>query len=268
MRLLVAPLLLALIACSAPTAPATPIHEREIVDLTWTIDETTIAWPTSPGFMLETQFDGVTEGGWYYLSHLIHGPEHGGTHIDAPLHFYEGRASTDRIPLERLIGPGVTLDVSEACAADRDHLVGLSDFQRWESEHGRLPDGAIVLLNTGFGRFWPDREKYMGTAELGPEAVPKLHFPGLDPAAVDWLVHERGIRAIGLDTPSIDHGPSTTYAAHVALFEHDVPAFENVAHLDRLPPQGFTVIALPAKIGGGSGGPLRIVALLEPSASP
>jgi kynurenine formamidase len=252
-----------LLACAACDPAATPIHEREVVDLTWTLDESSIAWPTSPGFTLETQFDGVTDGGWYYLSHVFHGPEHGGTHIDAPIHFYRGRDSTDEIPLTRLIAPGVSVDVRGPCAADRDHLVGLADFEEWERRNGRMPQGAIVLLHTGFGAFWPDRERYMGTAELGPDAVPELHFPGLDPAAVDWLVQQRGIAAIGLDTPSIDHGPSTDFASHVALFEHDVPAFENVAHLDRLPPRDFTVIALPAKIGGGSGGPLRIVALLD-----
>jgi kynurenine formamidase len=256
-------LLLLVCAACAPPAPE-PLHEREIVDLTWTLDETSIAWPTSPGFRLETQFDGVTEGGWYYLSHLYHGPEHGGTHIDAPVHFFKGRDTTDAIPLQRLIGPGVTIDVREACAADRDHLIGLADFEAWEASHGPIPEGAIVLLQTGFGAYWPDRTRYMGTAELGPQAVPKLHFPGLDPAAVEWLVSQRKIRAIGLDTPSIDHGPSTDFASHVALFEHNVPAFENVARLERLPARGFTVIALPIKIGGGSGGPLRIIALLDP----
>jgi len=254
------PLLLACVAC-APSA--TPIHQREMIDLTWALDETSIAWPTSPGFSLETQFDGVTPGGWYYLSHVFHGPEHGGTHIDAPVHFYQGRDTTDAIPLTRLVGPGVTIDVGQACRADRDHRIGLADFEAWEREHGRMPDGAIVLLHTGFGAFWPDRARYMGTAELGPDAVADLHFPGLDPAAVDWLVGRRKIRAIGLDTPSIDHGPSTDFASHVALFEHNVPAFENVARLEQLPPRGFTVIALPAKIGGGSGGPLRIIALLD-----
>ena len=249
------------LACAAPVEPPIPPHEREIVDLTWTIDESTIVWPTSPGFTLETQFDGVTDGGYYYLSHMFHGPEHGGTHIDAPRHFFDGSDTTDEIPLTRLIGPGVTIDAREACAANRDYLVGVADFEAWEARHGPLPEGAIVLLHTGFGAFWPDRERYMGTAELGPEAVPKLHFPGLDPAAVDWLV-DRKIRAIGLDTPSIDHGPSSDFAAHVALFEHNVPAFENIAHLEALPARDFTVIALPAKIGGGSGGPLRIVALL------
>jgi len=257
---------LACAGCAGPSAPPAdapvPIHERQLVDLTWTIDETSIVWPTSPGFSLETQFDGVTEAGFYYLSHVFHGPEHGGTHIDAPVHFAAGHRTTDAIPLTSLVGPGVVVDVTAACAADRDHLVGLSDFEAWEAEHGAIPDGAIVLLRTGHGDFWPDRVRYMGTDERGPGAVPKLHFPGLDPAAVPWLVGTRKIRAIGLDTPSIDHGPSTAFSAHVALFERDVPAFENVAHLDRLPPRDFTVVALPAKIGGGSGGPLRIIAIL------
>ena len=260
MKCSLAVLVLSLAACN-PVAQ-TPFYEREIVDLTWTLDETSVAWPTSPTFELETQFDGVTEGGWYYLSHVVHGPEHGGTHIDAPRHFSAGSDTTDEIPLTRLIGPGVTIDVSKECGADRDYLIGLADFEAWEREHGRMSDGAIVLLSTGFGAFWPDRERYMGTAELGPDAVAKLTFPGLDPAAVDWLVDERSIRAIGLDTPSIDRGRSTTFAAHLALFARNVPAFENVAHLEQLPARDFIVIALPAKIGGGSGGSLRIVALL------
>jgi len=156
----------------------------------------------------------VTDGGWYYLSHLIHGPEHGGTHIDAPVHFFEGRDTTDKISLRRLIGPGVAIDVREACAADRDHLIGLDDLEAWEEAHRKMPD----------------RARYMGTAELGPEAVPKLHFPGLDPGAVDWLVKQRTIRAVGLDTPSIDHGQSTEFASHVALFEQASP------RLPRSPP--------------------------------
>jgi kynurenine formamidase len=155
------------------------------------------------------------------------------------------------------------IDISDACAVDTDYLVSLEDFEAWESAHGRLPEGAIVLLHTGFGAYWPNRGRYMGTDERGPEAVSKLHFPGLDPDAATWLIGQRSIRAVGLDTPSIDRGQSTTFDAHVRLFEHDIPAFENVAHLDRLPVRGFTVIALPMKIAGGSGGPLRIIAILD-----
>ena len=253
------------LSCAPPvetTPAATPIYDREIVDLTWTLDESTIAWPTSPGFELELQFEGVTEGGFYYSSHVLHGPEHGGTHIDAPVHFYQGRHTTDQIPLTQLIGPGVKIDAIEPCAEDRDYLVGVREFEAWESANGPFPKGAIVLIETGFGAYWPDRERYMGTAELGPDAVAKLRFPGLDPEAVDWLL-EREIRAIGIDTPSTDRGQSTDFAAHVALSDANIPGFENVARLETLPSQGFTVIALPAKIGGGSGGPLRIIAMID-----
>ncbi len=246
------------LGCAASTKP---VWEHELVDLTHTFDEHTIYWPTESGFELTTRAKGMTPGGYYYEAHGIATPEHGGTHLDAPIHFYEGGATTDRVPLDRLIAPGIVVDVREVCASDRDHRVGVADLEAWERAHGRVPEGAIVLLHTGFGRYWPDRERYMGTALRGEAGAAALHFPGLDPAAVPWLA-DRRIAAIGLDTPSIDHGPSTHFEAHVALFALDIPAFENVAHLDRLPAKGFTVIALPMKIGGGSGGPLRIVAAI------
>ena len=233
-----------------------------VVDLTHTFDETTVYWPTADGFELRRGTAGVTERGFYYEAHGFATAEHGGTHIDAPIHFHADRWRVDEIPVDRLFGPGVVVDVREACAADPDYRIGVTDFESWEREHGRLPDGAIVLLHTGFGAFWPDRTRYMGTDERGPQAVARLHFPGLDPAAASWLAEQRSIAVIGLDTPSIDHGPSQDFASHVRLFADNIPALENVASLDRLPPGGFLVAALPMKIGGGSGAPTRIIALL------
>ena len=119
-----------------------------------------------------------------------------------------------------------------------------------------------MLLNTGYHRFWPDRVRYMGTDQRGEEAVPLLHFPGLHPDAATWLVENRRIGAIGLDTPSIDFGQSTLFESHRILFERNVPTFENVARLGELPPTGAYVLALPMKIRAGTGGPLRIVAWL------
>ncbi|MCP5041716.1 MAG: cyclase family protein [bacterium] len=247
-----------LVGCASPSKP---LWEQELVDLTHTFDEQTLYWPTETGFEMTTRFAGMTDKGYYYEAHGFSTPEHGGTHLDAPIHFSAGRDTTDLVPLERLIAPGIIVDVSAACAADRDHRVGLADFEAWEEANGALPAGTIVLLRTGFAQYWPDRERYMGTAKRGEEGASELHFPGLDPSAVPWL-EARGIAAIGLDTPSIDYGPSTHFEAHVALFERNIPAFENVANLDRLPTKGFTVIALPMKIGKGSGGPLRIVAAI------
>ena len=251
----------ALCATSAPGELA-----GRIVDLTHAFDSETIFWPTEEGFVLEKGAEGVVEEGYYYAAHRFRTAEHGGTHIDAPIHFHADRWTVDEIPLDRLVGPAVLVDVSERCAKDRDHRVLVSDFEAWEKQHGRIPAASIVLIRTGFGRFWPDRKAYLGTDERGAPAVAKLHFPGLHPDAARWLIAERQIRAVGLDTASIDHGPSKDFETHRALFEKNVPAFENLAGLEELPATGFTVVALPIKIRGGSGGPLRAIAIL-PDAS-
>lgn len=250
---------LLLTAClSGPTGGP----EGRWIDLTHPFDAHTIFWPTEEGFVLERGTGGLTADGYYYEAHRFRSAEHGGTHIDAPIHFGAGRWTVDRIPLSRLHGPAVTVDVSLACDADRDYRVGIEDLREWEAMHGRLPTEAIVLLRTGFGRFWPDRIRYMGTDERGAVAIPKLHFPGLHPEAARWLVEERQIAAVGLDTPSIDYGQSRTFETHRILAAANVPAFENLANLTALPARGFAVVALPMKIRGGSGAPLRIVAIV------
>jgi kynurenine formamidase len=235
---------------------------RRMVDLTYPFDSDSVYWPTAETFKLETDFEGVTEKGYFYSAYRYSAAEHGGTHIDAPVHFAKGRNSVDQIPLEQLTGPGLVVDVSAQCASNRDYLVGVSDFQNWEQRNGRIAAGSIVLLKTGFGKYYPDRKRYLGTDERGAAAVAKLHFPGLDPGAARWLTTNRSIKAIGLDTASIDRGQSTLFESHRALFENNIPAFENVANLDQLPVKGFTIVALPMKIKGGSGGPLRIIAML------
>lgn len=258
--------LLLLAACQPaappPEAPAAPLTTGTLIDLTHAYDEDTIYWPTADGFQLTVDFRGEAEGGYHYEANSFSTAEHGGTHIDAPVHFAEGRETVDAIPLEHLVGPAVVIDVTEEAADNPDYLVRQADFERWEEVHGPLPDGIIVLIRTGYGAFWPDAERYMGTVERGPEAVAKLHFPGLEPDAARWLVEQRAIHAIGLDTPSIDYGQSTLFEAHRILFDANIPAFENVANLDRLPDEGFMVVALPMKIRGGSGAPLRIIAMV------
>jgi kynurenine formamidase len=235
---------------------------RRIVDLTYPFDSDSVYWPTAETFKLETDFEGVTDKGYFYSAYRYSAAEHGGTHIDAPVHFAKGANSVDQIPLEQLTGPGLLIDVSAQCASNADYLVSVADFQNWERRNGRIAAGTIVLLRTGFGKYYPDRKKYLGTDERGAGAVAKLHFPGLDPAAARWLTQNRSIKAIGLDTASIDRGQSTLFESHRTLFEKNIPAFENVANLDQLPAKGFRIVALPMKIKGGSGGPLRIIAML------
>jgi len=247
-----------LAACTSKPDPLS----GKIIDLTYAYDSATVYWPTEKGFVFEKGQEGITPGGWYYTANRFWTPEHGGTHIDAPIHFYKDRAYLDELPLERLIGQGVVVDVAEKCATNPDYQVTVEDLTAWESKHGRTINDAIVLLRTGFGRFWPDRVKYMGTDERGSDAVAKLHFPGLHHDAAKWIVENRTVKAIGLDTPSIDYGQSKDFRTHVTLYEKSVPAMENIANLDQHPEQDFTVMALPMKIRGGSGGPVRIVAVL------
>jgi len=243
-------------------AQPAPIAGGKWIDLSHDFSVETIYWPTARRFELAEVAHGMTGRGYFYASNDYSASEHGGTHIDAPIHFAEGKRTVDEIPLGQLMGMAVVVDVSEAALADRDYLVSVSDFERWEAQHGRLADGQIVFLRTGYGRFWPDPEKYMGTSERGDSAVAKLHFPGLSPEAARWLVENRSISAVGLDTPSIDYGQSTLFEAHRTLFAANIPALENVANLDKLPATGSWVIALPMKIKGGSGGPVRIAAHL------
>jgi kynurenine formamidase len=234
-----------------------------IVDLSHAYGADTIFWPTdTEGFVLEEIAAGLTEQGYYYSANRFRAAEHGGTHLDAPVHFAEGHISVDEIPLERLIGEGIVVDVSSACAADPDYRIAVSDLQAWEAVNGRIADGSILLLRTGYGEHWGSRARYLGTDALGPEAVTLLHFPGLDPDAARWLTEERAIKAIGLDTASIDAGQSSLFESHQILSARDVPIFENLARLNELPSGGFSVVALPMKIRGGSGAPLRAIALV------
>lgn len=247
---------------SSPRDSAPDLLSGRLIDLSHAFDEQTVYWPTAEGFALKKDFEGVTDKGYFYAANSFSTAEHGGTHIDAPVHFAEGRHSVDQIPLEQLVGPSALIDITQKCAADPDYQITPEDFAAWEREHGALPQNVIVILRTGFGARWPDRKSYMGTDERGEGAVAKLHFPGLHPEAARWLTRERRVKAVGLDTPSIDYGQSTHFESHRILFERNIPAFENLANLDKLPAKDFLVIALPMKIKGGSGGPLRVIALV------
>ena len=237
-------------------------EQSRLIDLTHSFGA---VWPTEQDFMLVLQQAGETSGGYYYASNRLEMAEHGGTHIDAPIHFSKGGQTLDQVPIERLVGTGVRIDVTAQCGRDRDYRVTIQDFEQWEAAHGRISNRAIVLLDTGFARYWSSRQQYLGTELRGPEGVRALHFPGLHPEAAAWLVRERQVKAVGIDTASIDNGQSTKFETHVALLSQNVPVFENLSDLRDLPHRGFDVIALPMKIAGGTGGPLRVIAVLPPS---
>ncbi len=240
-----------LVAC-APAGPGL------LVDLTYPFGQDTIYWPHNKPFQWERTDWGMTPGGYWYAAATFSASEHGGTHLDAPIHFGRGRRTVDQIPLEQLTGPVIVVDVRARCEEQPDYELTVEDLQAWESLHGRIPDGAIVLMFSGWGQRWPNRQRYLGSQT--PEDSLTLHFPGFSREAALLLVAQRAVRGLGIDTASIDPGRSRDFPVHRVLGEADVYALENVASLERLPPRGATLWALPIKITGGTGSPVRLVA--------
>lgn len=256
-----------ILSCSKnnSTEQKTSLDELQWIDLTYTFDSTTLYWPNNKdGFMHRTDADGVNKQGFYYSSYSICAPEHGGTHMDAPIHFAANKHTADVIPLSNLTGNAVLVDVSVKALKNRDYLISTKDIEEWEKANGIIPDHTIVLFRTGYGKFYPDRAAYFGTAEKGDAAIPLLHFPGISEEAALYLTTKRKVKAVGLDTPSLDYGQSKDFKAHRTLLAENCPGFENLAQLDQLPTKGFYIVALPMKIGKGSGGPLRIIAGIYP----
>jgi kynurenine formamidase len=270
---LTAPLLsrtfaLAIVSAYGGSAAAQSIDlsRYRLVDLTHAFGASTLYWPTSPGgFRLDQLAYGQTPGGYFYAAYAFSTPEHGGTHLDAPIHFAANGATTDRVRLEQLVAPAVVIDVSAKAAADPVYRLTPDDVQTFERRHGRIARGTIVLLRTGWSSRWPNRLRYFGDATPGDAS--KLRFPSYGSEAAELLVRGRGVAALGVDVASIDYGPSTDFAVHRVAAAANVPGFENLTRLDELPPTGAVVIALPMKIEGGSGGPLRAIALVPRAAS-
>jgi kynurenine formamidase len=246
---------------AAETGPI-DIAGCEMIDLTHAFNARTLFWPTSPStFRLDRLHHGPTQGGWFYAANAFSTPEHGGTHMDAPIHFAESGQTVDRVPLERLIAPAVVIDVADSASARADYCLRTADVVAFEQRHGPIQRGSIVLLRTGWDRRWPDRKAYFGDDTPGDASG--LHFPSFGVEAVTMLVEQRGAAAIGLDTPSIDAGTSRDFVVHRYTAARDIPGLENLTGLERLPATGALVIALPMKIEGGSGAPLRVVALVR-----
>ncbi len=243
------------------SAQTIDLSRYEMVDLTHALNARTVFWPTSEGgFELQRLAFGPTPGGYFYAAYAFAMPEHGGTHLDAPIHFAEGGATADRIPLDRLVLPAVVIDVSAKAAKDPDYRLTPDDVRAFERRHGRIPAGAAVLLRTGWDERWPDRKAYLGDDTPGDAS--RLHFPSFGADGARFLVDERRVGALGADVASIDYGQSKDFMVHRIAGAHSVPGFENLTGLGALPPTGSLLLALPIKIEGGSGGPLRAVALV------
>jgi len=232
-----------------------------LVDLSHSYGENTLYWPTSPtAFEKEQLAYGISEGGWFYAAYSVCTPEHGGTHIDAPLHFSAGGISTEKIPLESLLAQAVVINVSNKAAADRNYRLTAEDVAAFEKEHGEISAGTIVLMRTDWSDHWPDAMAYLGDDTPGDAS--QLQFPGFGAEATKILTEERKVAMLGVDTASVDYGKSQDFIVHRIGAAQGVANLENLTNLDQLPATGATIIALPMKIEGGSGGPARVVALV------
>lgn len=237
--------------------------EKKILDMTYPFDQHTIYWPTARSFQLKKVSWGISEGGWWYASNEFSASEHGGTHADAPIHFAEGGRTIEQVPLQEWIGPAVKIDVAEKCHKNRDYLLSVQDIKEWEERYGEIPDGAWVIMYTGIDtKYYPQRKEVLGTEKTGQQALPELSFPGFSPESARYLTEQRNITGIAVDTPSIDYGKSKDFKVHRILFAADKLALENIANLDKLPPQGAVLYVMPMMIKEGTGAPARVFAVL------
>ncbi|KAK8729875.1 hypothetical protein OTU49_008359 [Cherax quadricarinatus] len=238
---------------------------NQYVDMGYEFGEDSMTWPTRKPFARQQLAKGYTvPGEYWYESYRFCMAEHTGTHLDAPSHFAEGKWSVDQIPITHLMGPGVVVDIQSKVENNPIAELTSDDLMAWMDEHGPLPDGVILFVRTGWGNRYGNKTAYFGT---DTNDTSKLIFPGINPGAAQLLIgYEaatgRRVFGVGVDTPSLDYGPSTLFTSHVELFTANIYGLENVANLEKLPITGFHVTVMPMKIRGGSGAPVRILATL------
>src|SRR6266850_4916169 len=231
-----------------------PSGKTRVLDLSYAINDKLVPWPGDEKFFEATVNASVEKNGYFTRSFWM--LEHYGTHLDAPAHFPPGKATVDQIPAKQLMGPAVVLDVLAEGAKDADFQLPVASVEEWEKRHRRIPEGAIVLLRTGWASRWPDAQRYRNQDAQG-----KMHFPGFSLGAAKMLI-ERKVSGLGCDTMSIDYGASGDFAVHRLTLGAGLYHLENLADLTELPESGAFLIAAPIKLEVGSGGPVRVFALL------
>jgi kynurenine formamidase len=237
-----------------PVMAAAARNFSTTVDLTHTMSADFPTFFGVPGISMEKQFDIKKDGFNLYWWRIV---EHAGTHLDAPIHFSETGASAEKIPAETLVVPLVVVDVAAKAVQNADYLVSRDDLVAWEVKHGRLPDDCCVAMHSGWGAYVGDAAKF-----TGKDAAGTFHFPGFGADAADWLLKERKVTGIAVDTLSLDHGPSKDFKVHYAWLPAGRWGLENVANLDKVPPVGATLVAGVAKVKDATGGPARLIALV------
>ena len=237
-----------------PLLAGIPSGATRVVDLAYAINDKLVPWPGDERVFEAQPKATVGEDGYFTRSFWM--LEHYGTHMDAPIHFPPGKTPVDKIPTERLFGPAVVIDVRKEAKEDPDYRLTLDRIAKWEKEHGHIPPGAIVLLRTGWATRWPDVKAYQNEDEKGV-----MHFPGYSTDAVVRLLY-RKVSGLGIDTLSVDYGPSKQFPVHKLSHGAGLYHLENLADMSALPEAGAFLVVAPIKLEGGSGGPCRIFALL------
>jgi kynurenine formamidase len=236
---------------------ARPTEFRAVVDLTHAINASVPTYELSEKSAYQAHTVATIEKDKYFARDISL-PEHFGTHIDAPAHFARGMWTVDQIPPERLVAPLVVIDLSANAKSNPDYLLSVEDIVRWEQANGQVPLGAVVMARTGWESRWNSAKDYRNADSKGV-----MHFPGYSADAAKFLVEGRNVLGLGVDTLSVDYGPSQDFPVHQYTLAHGVYHLENVANLDRAPASGAVVVVAPMKLEGGSGGPVRILALMR-----
>jgi len=227
----------------------------KLVDLTYTLDEQSPGWPEDTLFHTTTSATFEHDG---FFTRNLQLPEHSGTHMDAPLHIDPQGKSVEQIPVPDLLLEAAVVDVRAPVSRNADYRLSAEDLQNWEKSHGPLPPGGALLALTGWGERWPSQIRYMNQDAQGV-----LHFPGFSLEAAHYLLEHARPKALGIDTASIDYGPSRKLEVHQLTMRAGLYHLENLANLDKLPATGAVILSLPLKLGGGSAAPTRVIALLK-----
>jgi len=231
-----------------------PSGKTRVLDLSYAINDKLVPWPGDEKFFEAKVNASIEKNGYFTRSFWM--LEHYGTHLDAPAHFPPGKTTVDQIPVKQLFGPAAVIDVRAESGKDADYQLSVARVETWEKGHGRIPEGAIVLLRTGWASRWPDAQKYRNQDAKG-----KMHFPGFSAEAAKLLI-ARKVSGLGCDTLSIDYGASEDFAVHHLSLGAGLYHLENLSDLSELPETGAFLIAAPIKLEGGSGGAVRVFALL------
>ena len=244
----------AAVAGRSPTARrARPLKASRVLDLTHTLTAEFPSWPGYPSIEILNTHHFANDG---FLANAWHIHEHSGTHVDAPLHFSAEGWSAAEIPQGNLIAPAVVIEIGSRARRDPDAQVRVEDIKAWEKKHGRVPRGAAVLMSSGWEERATDEAAYRNMDSKGV-----MHFPGFSPEAAKFLVKERTIGGLGVDTLSLDYGPSTDFGTHFAVLPANRWGIENLANLGKLPPKGATLFVGLPRVKGASGGPARVLAV-------